>query len=120
MRNNYNNLCHFDIKKFRRTIFKYRFSMKSIRQSASQPADKGNGPIPIIHETRFPAFRPISHPPSLHLQNVRFVSVCFAPPKATDGTAIFPSPESYMDTIHITPQRLHFIHLSSKNLKTEI
>lgn len=73
------------------------------KANASQPADKGNGPIPIIQATRFPAFRPISLLPSLHLQNVRFVSVCVAPPKATDGTAIFPSPESYMVTIQSTP-----------------
>lgn len=90
------------------------------KANASQPADKGNGPIPIIHATRFPAFRPISLLPSLHLQSVRFFSVCFAPPKATDGTTIFPSPESYMVTNQSTPQQLHFIHRSSKYLTTEI
>jgi hypothetical protein len=103
LRNHYNIVYYFDTEEFRRTIYKYRFSTKSNRQSASQPADKGNGPIPIIHATRFPAFRPISLPLSLHLQNVRFVSVCFAPPKATDGTTIFPSPENYIVTIHPTP-----------------
>lgn len=92
--------------------------MKCTRQSARLPADKGNGPIPIIHATRFPAFRPISLPPSLQLQNLRFVSVCFAPPTATDGTAIFPSPESFMVTIHscviATPFRLTLVQTSDR------